>query len=228
MENKEIVTAISGYVGKLLRSRFGKGPEALGVFPADRSIVITLSRFTNPVEDALLAREDEKTFRYTRELIMKSLIPEIQAFFEQELGLRRMNFFYDWNVQNASGVIVGLTQNESEIRRVAEDYPGRESVHGQIAELLGKVQTRPSLVLSWWNDPDTLIVFRKGIVILLEKEFNDLGYSDILKTAKRKLEKELLWQDASLGEAIGRKMTDLYIDWDFDRDDSVIVCRFDT
>ncbi|MEJ8306128.1 Na-translocating system protein MpsC family protein [Saccharibacillus sacchari] len=226
MEKQEIVQSITGFVGKMLRARFGKGPEALNISLDNHSIVITLNRFTNPVEDELLAREDEKTFRYTRELLMKSLIPDIQTFFEQELGLAPMNFFYDWNVQKASGVIVGLTRNESEILQAAQDYPGRDSVHAQISGLLAKVQTTPSLILSWWIDPDTLLVFRKGIVILLEKEFHDLGHSDILKTAKRKLEKELLWQDAKIGASLGRTMSELFIDWDFGRDDSAIVCRF--
>jgi len=226
MEKKEIVQSITGFVGKLLRARFGKGPEALSVLLDKQSVVLTLNRFTNPVEDELLAREDEKTFRYTRELLIKSLVPDIQTFFEEELGLPPMNFFYDWNVGQASGMITGLIRDESEILKAAQDYPGRESVHKQIAELLGKVQTTPDLILSWWIDPDNLFVFRKGLAILLEKEFNDLGQSDILKTAKRKLEKELLWQDARIGNALGRQMTDLYIDWDFDRDDSVLICRF--
>lgn len=226
MEKKEIVQSITGFVGKLLRARFGKGPEALSVFLDNHSVVLTLNRFTNLVEDELLARKDEKTFRYTRELMMKSLIPDIRIFFEKELGLPPMNFFYDWNIQHASGMITGLARDESKISQAGQDYPGREAVHEQIAELLGKVQTAPSLILSWWIDPNTLFVFRKGLIILLEKEFNDLGHSDILKTAKRKLEKQLLWQDAEIGNALGRTMTDLYIDWDFDRDDSVLICRF--
>ncbi|MCQ4086433.1 Na-translocating system protein MpsC family protein [Saccharibacillus sp. JS10] len=226
MNHPEIVAATTRHVGKMLRQSFGKGPEALDVFLDEVSIVITLKRFANPAEDALLARKDEKTFRYTRELLMKSLVPDLQTFFELELGLPHMSIFYDWNIDQASGVLVGLVQNDSQTKEVTQPYKGQEEVHAQIAALLGMVQRVPDVVRSWWVDPSTLLVFRKGLTILLEKELNEIGQADALKTAKRKLEKKLLWQEAKIGDALDRTLTELYIDWDFDRDDSVIVCRF--
>ncbi|GGN97802.1 Na-translocating system protein MpsC family protein [Saccharibacillus kuerlensis] len=226
MDKQEIVNAITGYTGKLLRKRFGKGPEALGVFFDDRSIVLHLENFMSPIEEVLLAREDEKTFRYTRELMMKSLLPEIEIFFREELGFRPMNLFYDWNFQNSSGIIVGLVQEEFEGQLAEEDYSGREDVHYQIIKVLTRSQRKPSLIDSWWIDSETLLIFRRGLAILLEKELNTLGYTDILKTAKRKLEKGLLRDETSFGTIVGKPMSDLYIDWDFDRDDSIIVCRF--
>ncbi|NGZ75185.1 DUF2294 family protein [Saccharibacillus sp. VR-M41] len=224
MNKKDQIKLITGHAGRLLRSRFGKGPEVLGVALDDRSVVLHFKGFLNPMEDVLLAEKEEKTLRYARELMMKSLVPELQTFFEEALGFRQTKVFYDWNLDDASGVIVALFEQELSTVR---DYEGKEEVHRQTVEVLTKTQAKPSTIESWWVDPRTLLIFRRGIAILLEKELNNLGYTDVMKTAKRKVEKRLLWQDARYGRAVRRPLQDLYIDWDFDRDDSIIVCRFD-
>ncbi|WP_172195791.1 Na-translocating system protein MpsC family protein [Saccharibacillus qingshengii] len=223
MNQKEMTSLIMRYAGKMLRTHFGKGPEVLSVSLDHRSLVLHMKKFTTPIEDVLLAKKDEKTFRYTRELMMKALVPELETFVREELHLNPMSLYYDWNLRNSSGVIVVLLDMKAE---AYEDYENKEGVHEQIVEVLTKTQAKPSTIESWWVDSKTLLIFRTGIAILLEKELNDLGYTDILKTVKRKLEKEMLWEQAGIGRALRRPMTDLYIDWNFDRDDSVIVCRF--
>lgn len=224
LNRKETVSLITRYVGKLLRTHFGKGPEVLSVSLDERSIVLHLKKFITPIEDALLAQKDEKTFRYTRELMMKALVPALEIFVREELHLPFMSLYYDWNPENSSGVIVVLLDAEAD---ESEAYEGREEVHEQIVEILTKTQAMPHYIDSWWVDSKTLLVFRKGIAILLEKELNALGYTDILKTAKRKLEKDMLWKEAHIGRAVRKPISDLYIDWNFDRDDSVIICRFE-
>lgn len=224
LNKQETVDRIAGHVGKLLRNHFGKGPEVLNVSLDDRSIVLHLKNFMTPIEDALLAKKDEKTFRYTRELMMKALVPALETFVREDLHLRFMSLYYDWNPGNSSGMITVLLDSETDANR---NYEGRESVHTQIVDILTKTQAEPYYIDSWWVDAKTLLVFRKGIAILLEKELNALGYTDVLKTAKRSLEKELMWKEAHISKTVRKPMTDLYIDWNFDRDDSVIVCRFD-
>ncbi|WP_235945997.1 Na-translocating system protein MpsC family protein [Saccharibacillus alkalitolerans] len=223
MNEKETISLVTSYVGKLLRNRFGKGPEAVNVFLCERCIVFHLRNFMGPVEKFLLTQEEEKAFRYTRELLMESLLPELKVFLQENADLNVSEFYYDWGVHNASGAIVGMFGSALDSQ---EDYPGKEDVHEKVVNVTAAIQKIPEHIDSWWVTPKMLAVFRQGITVLLEKEMVELGYTEVLKATKRRLEKRMLEQDANAGAILNKKLTDLYADWDFDRDRSVVIYIF--
>lgn len=214
---------IAAFTGKLLRDRFGKGPESVHVSVGNYAIALHIRNFIGPVEKFLLNKEEEKAFRYTRELLMESLLPELKAYLEKEMDIRLEEVYYDWGLHNASGIIVGLKADQT---IEAEDYAGREALHNEVNRITGIVQKVPRKVYSWWMNPKTLIVVREGILILIEKELISTGFEEVLRTTKRKLEKRYFEEETQLGGILGRTLADFYVDWDFDRDKSVIACTF--
>ncbi|GGN97787.1 Na-translocating system protein MpsC family protein [Saccharibacillus kuerlensis] len=223
MNEKETISLVTSYVGKLLRKRFGKGPESVSVFLCERCIVFHLKNFMGPVEKFLLTQEEEKAFRYTRELLMESLLPELKVFLQENAGMDVSEFYYDWGVHNASGAIVGMFDPKTEH---SPDYPGKADVHNKVIDVTAAIQKIPEHIDSWWVHPKMLAVFRQGITVLLEKEMVELGYTEVLKAAKRRLEKRMLEQEANAGAILNKTLTDLYADWDFDRDRSIVIYIF--
>ncbi|MFC7681090.1 Na-translocating system protein MpsC family protein [Paenibacillus sp. GCM10028914] len=217
------INLVSSFTGKLLRERFGKGPESVHVSIGDRSITLHVRNFIGPVEKFLLSKEEEQALRYTRELLMKSLLPELTIYLKDEIGLEVDEMFYDWGLHNATGIIVGLFQSAVQI---STHYEGQAEVHKQIALLTSKVQKEPEQIDSWWMNPRTLIVVREGILIMLEKELIGLGYENVLKTTKRKLEKRVFGQDNRIGQLLGKELSDVYVDWDFERDKGIVAYIF--
>ncbi|MEC0238731.1 Na-translocating system protein MpsC family protein [Paenibacillus dokdonensis] len=214
---------IASYTAKLLRDRFGKGPESIYVSVNKQCITMHLRNFIGPVEQFLLNQKEEQVFRYTRELMMQSLLPELTGYLEREMDIKLDDLYYDWGLHDASGIIVGLFADHS---HTSEVYNGRDEVHNQINRVTGIVQKRPENVYSWWVNPKSLVVIREGLLILIEKEMIHLGYDEVLRTTKRKLEKRYFEEEAAISTAVGRKLSELYVDWDFERDKSVIVCLF--
>lgn len=224
MQYNESVSQATSFVSKMLRKRFGKGPESVHIVLSDRCILIHLRNFLSPVEEFLLSQEEEQAFRYTRELIMKSMLPELKVFLNEHLNLEVTDMYYDWGLHNSSGVIAGLFGSSW---METEDYQGKNEIHDQVMKVTAEVQKTPAFIDSWWIHPRLLIIFRKGITILLEKELIDLGYENILKSTKRKLEKRLLEQHVDLEEILQKKLVDLYADWNFERDQSMVVYVFE-
>ncbi|MGO4372323.1 hypothetical protein AB4Z21_16440, partial [Paenibacillus sp. MCAF20] len=62
-----------------------------------------------------------------------------------------------------------------------------------------------------------------GILISIEKELIRLGNEGHLKLAKRNLEKRHLHNSIRLEPMLNRKINDVFVDWDFHLDKSVIV-----
>ncbi|MNI71655.1 hypothetical protein D3C73_1275380 [compost metagenome] len=88
-----------------------------------------------------------------------------------------------------------------------------------------KVQKLPNLTSSWWINPRMLIIRREGILIPLEKELLELGYENTLRTTKRKMEKRYL-EMTTVASLLGKELSDIYVDWDFNKDTSVIAYTF--
>ena len=224
MNHKNIITQATSYTTKLLRNRFGKGPESVSIYLCDRCIVLHLKNFLSPVEKFLLSQEEEQAFRHTRELIMKSLLPELRTFLHEKLQLEVKDMHYDWGLYNASGVVVGLLRTD---REMTSDYEGKEQLHQQIIRVTSELQKPPAWIDSWWINPRTLFIFRQGLTILLEKEFIGLGFENMLRMTKGKLEKTLLEEYVQVEQIFHKKVSDLYVDWSFDHDHSVIIYTFE-
>ncbi|MEK3900821.1 MULTISPECIES: Na-translocating system protein MpsC family protein [unclassified Paenibacillus] len=223
MSITELTSQLSSFTGRLLRERFGKGPESIHASIGQQCIALHIRNFIGPVERFLLNKEEEQAFRYTRELLMKSLLPELAAYLKDSMAIEVGELFYDWGIHNASGMIVALIKNDDV---PVDDYAGREEVHTQINEVTRKVQKEPVYTDSWWLGPRILIIKREGIMIPLEKELIGLGYENTLKTTKRKMEKRYLEDTTTIAQMLGKELSDIYVDWDFDKDTSVIAYTF--
>lgn len=221
---KSIITQATSYTTKLLRNRFGKGPESVSIHLCKNCVVFHLKNFISPVEKFLISQEEEQAFRYTRDLIMKSLLPELRSFLQHQLYMDVIDWYYDWGLHHASGVIVALLGPETS---PAPDYKHKQIIHQQIIQTTNALQKPPEYIDSWWVNTRMLFIFRRGTTILLEKEFIALGYEQMLRVTKDKLEKRLLEKQTTIEQIVGKKIADLYVDWNFEKDHSMIIYLFE-
>ncbi|AIQ65611.1 hypothetical protein PSTEL_23380 [Paenibacillus stellifer] len=222
MSTIDLAGQLSNYTGRLLRERFGRGPESVYASIGKHCVAMHIRNFMGPVERFLLGKEEEQAFRYTRELLMKSLLPELSSYLKDELDFDAGEIFYDWGIHNASGMIVALAEG---CEASADSYARQEEVHAEINEVSSKVHKLPNLTSSWWINPRMLIIRREGILIPLEKELLELGYENTLRTTKRKMEKRYL-EMTTVASLLGKELSDIYVDWDFNKDTSVIAYTF--
>lgn len=108
-----IEVQISSYIGKLLRDNFGKGPESAYVTIEHPFILIHIRNFISPMENALLKQGKESTVEETRETMLSSLVPEIQAYILALTETEYEKFYYDWNTANQSMMIAGVAKDNN-------------------------------------------------------------------------------------------------------------------
>lgn len=101
---KEMARAVS----RILRDAFGKGPQASHVSIGDRHIIVFLKAFLSPMEENLLQAEGEDAIHSIRESMMKDVGPEVRRSLQTITGEAYNEFFYDWNLSNRTGVLIGL------------------------------------------------------------------------------------------------------------------------
>ncbi|MDF2858056.1 MAG: hypothetical protein K0Q87_3907 [Neobacillus sp.] len=215
---------LSSYINKVLRDNFGKGPESVHVSLGGTFITIYLRNFLSPTEKVLMKQKEEETVQHTRDLLMQTLIPEIKAYIKIVTGMEIREFYYDWGLHNKSAMFTGictdLAKNELPVN---EEYSGKVELHTEIINLSQESEKAPEEVYSCQINQRTILVIRNGILVRIEKQLIRQGMRDQLKLAKRTLEKGLLHNNNHFEAILNTNVVDIFVDWDFDLDKSVII-----
>ncbi|MDM5336608.1 Na-translocating system protein MpsC family protein [Fictibacillus enclensis] len=219
-----IEVQISSYIGKLLRDNFGKGPESAYVTIEHPFILIHIRNFISPMENALLKQGKESTVEETRETMLFSLVPEIQAYILALTETEYEKFYYDWNTANQSMMIAGVAKDNN-LSQDDQNYKKKNEVEKKINEISQLVQKWPEQTETWMINDRVLVSIRKGILVSIEKEMIQKGYAKPLKVTKRILEKKSFINDG-IDTILGKKLTDVFCDWDFDSDTGLLVFYF--
>lgn len=221
MNNQAVESEMSSYVGKLLRDHFGKGPSSVYVTLKGSMFSIHLREFLAPMERVLLKQERGSKVEESRDILMEEILPEMKAMIRIQCGVPVQEIFYDWSLENRSGIIIG-TVDVQQKDTVYEDYDHRKAIHEEIATISRIAERQPDRIDSFYMNDRTLVVIRSGILVRIEQELIKEGYIEQLKLTKRKLEKGLLHQ-RDFKQWLGQSIEDIYVDWDFDSDRSYIV-----
>ncbi|WP_100013132.1 DUF2294 domain-containing protein [Lentibacillus sediminis] len=222
MDKNSLQTEIASYIGKLLRDNFGKGPSSVYVSLKKPFISIHLRDFLAPMERVLVSQQETMKVEETRDLLMQELIPDIKATLKVGTGMEVKELYYDWSLQNRSGILVGILDNEEDNDNKLENYPEKEAVHHEILLISRQAEKSPESLDSCFLNDRTLLVKRTGILVRIEKELIRTGFEEHLKLTKRQLEKRLL-HGSDFEEILQRNVVDIFVDWDFKLDKSYII-----
>lgn len=224
MDYSNKTSQLSNYISKLLRDHFGKGPESVHVSIGTKYITIYVKNFMSPTEKILLQQQHEKIVNETRDLVMDTVIPEIKANIHFITGMEIKEFYYDWSLHNRSAVMVGISTEESKCSLpIEESFTGQEGMHSEIVNITKTVQKVPEKLYSFRLNQRTYIFIRYGLLVSIEKQLIRQGLHEELRIAKRELEKGYLHKNSHFEEIMQTKINEIFVDWDFDLDKSVIV-----
>ncbi|WP_456272723.1 DUF2294 domain-containing protein [Bacillus sp. AK031] len=226
MEKTRFEKELSGFIGRLLREHFGRGPGNVICTAAGPYIITHISNFLSPMEKSLMANDKSVYVEKTRDLMMETLIKDISSYIEVNVNGQVEEFYYDWELKSKTGMIIAvLSCSEQECPLPSpNNYSNSELVHKDIISISTEAQKPPEETYSIMLNPRTLLIIRKGIFISIEKELLQCGFQENLKIAKRNLEKRLLYQHKTdFEQYLHAKLDDFFVDWNFEHDKSYIL-----
>ncbi len=104
-----------------------------------------------------------------------------------------------------------------------EPYEGKEQIHGRVIKMSSLAEKASTQVTSYKLSPRTLIVVREGVLVAIEKQLISFGIDETLRVSKLQLEKGLLQQFDDYVSILNVDILDIFVDWDFELDNSVIT-----
>lgn len=215
---------LSSYISKILRDYFGKGPESVHVSLGKTFIIVYIRNFLSPTEKVLMEQKQDASVQHTRDLVMQILIPEIKAYIKIVTGMEIRECYYDWGLHNKSAMFTGICTDPTSIDYpIYEEFTGKEELINEIINLSSESEKKPEEIYACRLNPRSIIIIRNGILVRIEKQLIRQGMQEQLKLAKRTLEKGLLHNNNHFEGILDTNVIDIFVDWDFDLDKSVIV-----
>lgn len=224
MEIKDKQNVLAGFTARLLRKHFGKGPEAVFVSFTDDVICIYVRDLLTPVEKVLLENNQFGMVYATRDSLMEKCLPELKEQIKDETGHYFKRFYYDWNMETNGGVIVAVKD------QLSDDSSDTSllKVNELVAHVTQKTERLPDKVKSVKLNNRTLVIYREGILVNIEKEIVRSGDEEVLRKAKGNLEKQELREAFDKqSQLLQGTAQEIFVDWSFEKDQSLIVIIID-
>ncbi|WP_022795206.1 Na-translocating system protein MpsC family protein [Marinococcus halotolerans] len=217
-ETQAVQGEMAGYIGKLIRNHFGKGPTSVYVSLEHPFLVIRLRDFLASMESILVAQGEYQRVEDTRGLIFKQLQGEMRARLETIAGITIQEMYFDWDLQQQRGVILGvMSQDASECEVRWPKHLNHRKFNEQVIELSKWGQKVPATTESFWLNDRTIVIKRTGIFVEIEKELIRAGYTNELQKVKKPLELRMIHR-ASLESFLDSRITGTFVSWHFTGD----------
>ncbi|ALC90467.1 hypothetical protein AM500_12225 [Bacillus sp. FJAT-18017] len=218
METLSMEKEMGGFIGRLLRENFGRGPGSVQCVIADTLIVVHITNFMSPMEKSLMERDHAVYVQKTRDLLMEKLMIDMNLYIEQYFATPVHDFYYDWNLEAQSGAFLFLLSPFNHTL-LSKEYRNKEKLHTEISLFSAEVQKKPDKVYSQMLSPSTLLIARAGILVPIEKELILFDFEETLRISKRSLEKKALEKHMPKIEyLLEAPIKDCFVDWDYQND----------
>ncbi|TWT09216.1 DUF2294 domain-containing protein [Planomicrobium sp. CPCC 101079] len=217
-KERTIQTELGGYISTVLRKHFGKGPTSVYVTVQRPYLAIHFRGFISPIEKILLKQNEWKRVLKTRDLLVNELKPQILAEIQKVTELEFKELYADWNLPLETGMFLAISDEKPASKNL--EWPkdlNKKLFHQKIEQINETAEKKPGYIESYWLSNRTLVMKRSEILVGIEKALIDEGYTEVLKLAKRPLERSLLEQ-AGLENVLRRDIIETFMDWNFDQD----------
>ena len=224
-QEKTVESIISGFTATILREHFGKGPSSVYVTIYKSFVCIQVRDFLAPMERILLDQNEKNRVLKTRDLLMVELMAEFKKNFWKEADLDVVELFADWNLDDHSGMILGVLEEPKAHKLRWPEEVDEPALRKEVLRLSIAGQKEPDKTHFYWLSDRVLLIERIGIFTLLEKELIKNEFQEALKLAKRPLE-YMLFAESEVPAIAKRPLIGTYVDWDFEEDKGYALLTF--
>ena len=221
MEIIDKLNYISSYFSKVLRKKFGRGPQSCQATMSSNYLVIYIRGFISPMEEVLLSQGQRKYVENAREVIIDHILDELNGVIQVTLEVEIEDFYHDWNFPNNSGLIMLVLEKEV-IELECKTDIDIGSFEVEVARISALVQKVPDAIKTIPISRDIVLVERVGILVPIEKALISKGFITELKITKDELEKSYFHKDRRFDGIFDQPLRDIFIDWNMKDDKSLM------
>ncbi|MDF0728762.1 Na-translocating system protein MpsC family protein [Cytobacillus sp. S13-E01] len=218
--SQEDLIYLSSTLSKLLKRKFGKGPETCYASLKDNMISIHIRHFITPAEEVLIENGEVNLAYHFRSSIMNAIFREFKREISHSIEIECKDIFHDWNYGINTGVILLILEDSiGEMTTVTENETLLE-----VAKIVSlKIHKIPSSYKIINFNQNSYVISYKGIMLQIENVLYKKGQIELLRDRSEEIKLEYIKNLNLFEQALGRTIKELFFMSDFQNDKSYIV-----
>ncbi|MBY0121761.1 Na-translocating system protein MpsC family protein [Bacillus sp. S/N-304-OC-R1] len=222
-KNQEDLLQLSSTLSKMLKQRFGKGPESCFVTLHTGKLIVYIRNFITPAEEVLITTEEMNLAYDFRTLLMNHIAKELithDAF--KVLDFNYVSFHQDWDYETNTAILLFEEESLSTDLDVKNKPYYYEKMAQQIKYISAELHKAPQAMELMKISPNLLAVRCSGVMLEIEKVLNKKGHQDLLQERSWEIKKSFQDKKDSFTNIIGKEVECIYILWDYIKDRNFI------
>ncbi|WP_010677816.1 Na-translocating system protein MpsC family protein [Bacillus timonensis] len=214
---QEELTHISSYVSKLIKSKFGKGPETCYTSISDQYIVVHIKKFMTKIEYELVIKDDFATAAKIRKKIMADLLDPIQETLEEMCEKPIIEIYQDWNFRKNTGVLLAVVKPTEKIE--LENSLEFMFLRNEISKQSEFYRYHPN-EMEFTKIGERIYIIRcAGYILPIEKILIEKGMH-ILEERENNIRKKYDANIKRFNKIINNEIRDIFMIWNYETDES--------
>jgi uncharacterized protein YbcI len=213
---------LSSTFSKMLKQRFGKGPESCWAVLNGGRLYISIRNFITPAEEVLIKKQENELAKRFRSSVLSAVVDEFIPTASEELGIDFKYVFHDWNYSSNTGfVLLEQEQYDSEV------HVSNPSQLLKAIELIGsRLHKRPEKLRKILNAPNMCAIEVIGVQTYLESILYENGNSELLQQHLDEIKCGYLKQLSYFEKELNQTVEDVFIMGDYERNRYVLITVF--
>lgn len=219
---QEDLLLLSSTLSKLLKQRFGKGPETCYVTLHSNRLVIFIKKYRTPAEDVLLKNNNVSLLQRFRSAVMEEVFFEFSKEAHDCLGISFDSYYEDWNFERNTGIMI-LENSESKKWSETTVPPTlKEKLFNGIISVSEEIYKVPSRVEIIRMNQNMYAVECRGSLIQIEKVLYCKGHIELLHERSNDIKNSFIKQKEVFESIFSTVIEDIFMIWDYKDDTSYI------
>ncbi|WP_226669919.1 Na-translocating system protein MpsC family protein [Metabacillus litoralis] len=219
---QEDLLLLSSSFSKMLKKKFGKGPEACFITYHSNKLLVHIRNFVTPAEDVLVKSDQLKLAYSFRTSVMEIVFKEFLEEASELLGISFDSYYEDWNYEDNSGLILfentsSLMWEETKLNPIWKD-----EIFDQVIQICSEIHKVPNTLEIVKIKPTLYVIECQRILLKVEKILFQKGQLNIIHERSFEIRKCYMEQRETLQHIFGSKIDHLYLMWDYKKDRSLL------
>lgn len=219
---QEELLLLSSTLSKMLKRRFGKGPEACFLTFHSNKIIVHIRNFITPAEDVLVHNNQLKLAHFFRTSVMETVFKEFSVEATNVLGVTFNSYFDDWNYEENSGLMLlenmnSLTWDETQLSPILKD-----KIYNQMIQICSEIHKVPRKLEIVRINPNMYVIESQGILLQVEKILFSKGHLNIIQDRSFEIKDCYMEHKNSLEYVFETNIDQMYLMWDYEKDRSLL------
>ncbi len=215
---------LSSTFSKLLKRKFGKGPETCLVMIKGSRLYVYMRSFITPAEEVLKNQDELNLAIQFRSAVMSSVTKEFILAASTVLGNAFDNFLHDWNYETNTGILV--LEKAAEIHERLVDVSIENTLFSKLKDIGARYHKQPASLKVVKYTHNICAIESKEVLLKIESLVYEKGNIDVLLHYSREVKSGYYKHKGVFEDLFNRLIDDIFILWDYEGDRNYLIFVF--